>query len=320
MFRTDFNHWLQSFESDVLTYFLTFISFLGNTYPLIIICIVFIAAINFRKGLIILNILSWTAILTVCLKTMIDYPRPLAVDPSLNGYGVEKTATDLTPLQPSGNFELFSAELLKEIRSTDIGRFGLPSGHTSIQIALWIGMAVLFNRRWLWFLSISMVLLTAWSRMYLGLHYAGDILGGIFTGCFVLVLIYALARKNHLLNADLSISIKNLSFFLLPLFYLPVSYIGGEWQAATLLGANVSVWWVSRGKPLPSLDESIKKRIISALALILVFLGSFLSARVLSSYLPKTGEILLMAIAGYFAFWLYLRIALTFRWIVYGRN
>lgn len=320
MFRTDFNHWLQNFESDFLTIFLKIVSFFGNTYPLIIICILLISAINFRKGFIILNILTWTAIITVSLKMIIDYPRPIAVDPSLSSYGGKKVVEDLRRLQPEGNFEVFSSEVLQEIRKSEIGRYGLPSGHTSIQIALWIGMAVFFRKKWLWILSISFVILTAWSRMYLGLHYVGDILGGVITGSVVLALISYAAKIYDLEGNNVQITIKHLPFFLLPLVYLPFFYLGGGWQAAILLGANISVWWSSRGANLPNLSNIMQHRILSGITLIVLFFLFFYLARKLGSRFSDYSEGVFLFVAGIIVFSLYLFIAKKFRWITYGLN
>lgn len=62
------------------------------------------------------------------------------------------------------------------------GAYGFASSHA----ANFFGMAVFFSRffaqRWVSLLAISLAAMTAYSRVYLGVHYPGDVLAGAAIG------------------------------------------------------------------------------------------------------------------------------------------
>jgi membrane-associated phospholipid phosphatase len=64
----------------------------------------------------------------------------------------------------------------------DIGSF--PSGHTATAAVLWGYLSISGFVPWL--VTAAVVLLVALSRMYLGVHYVGDILGGLLLAAIVL--------------------------------------------------------------------------------------------------------------------------------------
>lgn len=70
------------------------------------------------------------------------------------------------------------------------GHYGFVSSHASntIGIALWF--ALLLRKHWLTSLLFLWVLLNCYSRIYLGVHYPGDILGGLLVGVFSALFCY----------------------------------------------------------------------------------------------------------------------------------
>ncbi|MCF7803725.1 MAG: phosphatase PAP2 family protein [Candidatus Marinimicrobia bacterium] len=73
--------------------------------------------------------------------------------------------------------------------------FGLPSGHAQGAIVLWGYFALLTEKRWL---RISLGVLIggiAISRLYLGVHYPGDVLAGLAIGGLWLWIFYIFAPK-----------------------------------------------------------------------------------------------------------------------------
>jgi membrane-associated phospholipid phosphatase len=314
MFRTDLNHWLQSFSSDAMTAFMEFISWLGLVYPLMIIALFILSAVHFRKGLVVLNIMAITAVLTGFFKETIDYPRPIAVDASLMQFEDPKTREDLSALQPEGFFGLFGDEILDKIRSSEIGRFGLPSGHTSLQVALWISAALLLNVRWLWILSTSMVVLTMLSRMYLGLHYLGDVLGGLALGLLVIAIWIRLAALSGYLRYQF-LEKRALVFLLSPLVILAFSGPETTWQIGLAVGANLAIFLSTKDRYFLELSDSWIDRILFFIVLTVVFLAHFIGLAYLTRDFPAWADVFIMFFAGFAALWISCKIALSKNWL-----
>ena len=223
-------------------------------------------------------------------------------DLSLQSYGQEITSKQLSHLQPKGFLDVFSSELLNLTRTSDIGRYGFPSGHTSGQFAIWIGLALLFRKKWLTILAITFVLLTMLSRMYLGVHYLGDVLGGLILGTMVTFPIYLFG--SYLDGQHYSRSFIFGLLILLPLLSLESS---GNWQASLLLGLNCTYLMFNMSGQL-KLSHSTKHRALNSLVLIFIFLSGFTLVRALTKDLATLIEVISMFLlgTGVFSFQLFL--------------
>ncbi len=81
------------------------------------------------------------------------------------------------------------------------GRFGFVSSHAANSFAIATLIGLLFNRKRL-VLLLVWAGLVAYSRVYLGVHYPGDIVGGAILGVAIGAFVYALVqsvfkRMNH---------------------------------------------------------------------------------------------------------------------------
>ena len=70
------------------------------------------------------------------------------------------------------------------------GPFGFISSHASNSFAIAFFIALLFRNFWGFAWLFSWAVVIGFSRIYLGVHYPFDILGGMFWGLFVSLLIY----------------------------------------------------------------------------------------------------------------------------------
>jgi undecaprenyl-diphosphatase len=70
------------------------------------------------------------------------------------------------------------------------GPFGFISSHSSNSFAIAFFMALLFRNFWGFAWLFSWAVVIGFSRIYLGVHYPFDILGGMFWGLFVSLLVY----------------------------------------------------------------------------------------------------------------------------------
>jgi len=65
------------------------------------------------------------------------------------------------------------------------GAYGFVSSHAANTCALAVWISCLYRRRSVWIAMFMFAILNCYSRIYLGVHYPGDILCGAFIGIFL---------------------------------------------------------------------------------------------------------------------------------------
>ena len=250
------------------------VSFMGTVYMLLLTILVLIGGVNFRRGFLVLNILGWGALFIIGAKEYVDYPRPLAVDSTLNSFGREQVHEDISHLQPTNFFEVFSEEMLQKTRSSDIGRYGFPSGHVAIITGVWLGIAFMFRKPWLCVVSISMVLLTILSRLYLGVHYLGDTIGGLALGLILAFGFNILYTWLDLLD-KLVVSTKQTLFLLSPLLLLFLYASLPAFQAGALIGFNLGLLFILKVWSEPTLSTGIGKKAANTLLFVTLYFAMY---------------------------------------------
>ena len=94
-------------------------------------------------------------------------------------------------LRPS-NLENPLSEVVHVVNGYRGGSYSFPSAHAANSWGLAVFMILLFRRTWISLTMVFWALLTCYSRMYLGVHYFGDLLVGMLIGCVFAVIIYYL--------------------------------------------------------------------------------------------------------------------------------
>ncbi len=69
-----------------------------------------------------------------------------------------------------------------------------PSGHTFTAVTVWGYLAIIIRKKWFWIVTFAAMILIPFSRIVLGYHYPGDILGGYAMGIPFLLLILCLSN------------------------------------------------------------------------------------------------------------------------------
>ena len=121
----------------------------------------------------------------------------------------------------------------------EAGGGGLPSGHTQNTVVIWFELASRFHKVWLWMITLLLMIFVPISRVYLGLHFPTDLVGGYLVG-FSLLLLYrwlepgsAVWLKSKGLTWQLSIA---LALPALMILLFPSDEKNGLIAGATLLG------------------------------------------------------------------------------------
>jgi undecaprenyl-diphosphatase len=65
------------------------------------------------------------------------------------------------------------------------GLYGFVSSHAANSFALATFLAFLFHKKWVTYAILFWAIIVSYSRVYLGVHYPGDILGGAILGALI---------------------------------------------------------------------------------------------------------------------------------------
>ncbi|MFI6596803.1 phosphatase PAP2 family protein [Nonomuraea sp. NPDC050536] len=148
--------WLQGLPGALLPVMQAFSAFGTDTFFLLVLPVLYWCVsprLGLRLGLTVLAAAGTNAL----LKLAFHQPRPYWIDPGIRPLAVENT-------------------------------FGLPSGHAQVAAASWGQVARLAGRPWAWWAAGVLTFLIGLSRVYLGVHFASDVVAGFALGLAVLLL------------------------------------------------------------------------------------------------------------------------------------
>ncbi len=146
---------------DWLTPVMEIFTFLGDEQFYLLILPIFVWWVDIGLGLRIGVSLLLSAGINGTVKLVFGLPRPYWVSPKVKALSEGTT-------------------------------FGFPSGHSQNALVVWGRLAAWLKSRWASLILILLILLIALSRMYLGVHWPTDVLGGWLIGGSLLWLLVRL--------------------------------------------------------------------------------------------------------------------------------
>jgi len=129
--------------------FFQIVTMTGEEYFYILAAAVIFWCVNKKFGYKLGFALLTSAIVNIALKDIINATRPIGV-PGVRSLRIE-TATGAS----------------------------FPSGHTQGATTFWASCIIHVKKKWIYLVGILAILLVGYSRLYLGVHYPIDVIGGI---------------------------------------------------------------------------------------------------------------------------------------------
>lgn len=195
MFEVDANLWLQQFQAPWFVLLMELMSELGRSWIFTPILVLLAFGVRLRPALGVMLALVLVGAVTDSVKMGLALPRPSEVDARVLEKG--RTGEHVVVDGAAKSFwALPDAQAIEAVRATGKDEYGFISGHVSTAAALAISLALVFaarRRRW-WLLALAWPILMALSRMHLGRHFLGDVIGGFIAGVAAAWLAWAVLR------------------------------------------------------------------------------------------------------------------------------
>ncbi len=203
--QLEFMTHLANSRIEILDPLFRFLNYFDSPYFFFILIPVLLLGYSYQWGLRIFYWFTFNSLMTSYMKYLFSWPRPSTDDPALGMYH---------PANP-----------------------GFPSG--GAQMCLFLGILFIYYWRMplAWIIGLVYILAVSFSRLYLGVHYPIDILGGWVVGAIIAILFIVLkepiekflAKRGPLFSLFISLAIPLFIMWLVPkksVFYIMGSTMG----------------------------------------------------------------------------------------------
>ena len=220
-----FLHFLQSIRNPFFDWFFALITHLGEETFFLVIAILFFWCINKREGYFILITGLIGTVVNQLAKLFFRVPRPWVLDPDF--------------------------EIVESAREEATG-YSFPSGHTQNIAGTYGSIAAFEPKKWKTILCTVLIVLVAFSRMYLGVHTPLDVIVSLLFALGLILLLRPVFKTEESMNklmpivvvASVIISVGFLAYVLSlsgVSFLDPYNYQSGLKNACTLIGCTAAL-------------------------------------------------------------------------------
>lgn len=175
---------LQSFSSDILNLIMMIVTSFGSLYFIMFFILLIYWCYNKEIGYKLALIISCSMVLNSIVKGLVQTPRPIGVE------GIVSIGT-----------------------YTALG-YSFPSGHTQNITTFGTSLFIFTKNKLMFIISVILMVLVAISRLYLGLHWPVDILGGLILALIVSISLNELFIKLNSFKINILIALLILIFSL----------------------------------------------------------------------------------------------------------
>ncbi len=164
-----FLYLLESIRNPFLDAFFSAITYLGDEIAFLVLAIIIYWCVGKREGLYIMLMGLGGTLCNQFLKLSFRIPRPWVKDPAFT--------------------------IVESAREAATG-YSFPSGHTQSVTTTMGGIARFSSKLWVRILTVALLVLTALSRMYLGVHTPADVLVSLALGILLIFALWPVFRKS----------------------------------------------------------------------------------------------------------------------------
>ena len=148
--------------------------------------------------------------------------------------------------------------------------YGWPSGHSQIAVTLWGLLAYEIKNKWIAVGAISIIILIAFSRMYLGVHDFGDVFAGLLIGGIILSFWHYAVINNWYEKLTKKHWLVLIIIFQLILY---ISYPSHEGNELSIWFLGVMTGWFVGSSSINLISQPFKRFFLSISATTIVFIS-----------------------------------------------
>lgn len=175
----------------------------------------------------------------------------------------------------------------EQICISDWYGYGLPSGHSQTALVVWTMLADWSKKTWVWAAAVVLTLLVGLSRVYLGVHFPTDVLGGWGLGIVILLLYFGFGKRVESWLKDLSMASQIGLAIFVALAFIVIWPVGDMIAAAgTTAGVGIGLAFVARYVQFSArgpLRERVLRYVVGVVVVTALFFG-------LRAVFPGEGE------------------------------